>query len=71
MNDIPDELTITQTIRIFPYEENLVEPLHLTNADSLLLISNFVHYRSQTIGISLSLCVGNRVNLITSITLPE
>lgn len=71
MNDIPDELTITQTIRIFPYEENLVEPLHLTSADSLLLISNFVHYRSQTIGISLSLCVGNRVNLITSITLPE
>lgn len=71
MNDIPDELTITQTIRIFPYEESLIEPLHLTNSDSLLLISNFVHYRNQTIGISLSLCVGSRVNLVTSITLPE
>ena len=71
MNDIPNELTITQTIRIFPYEESMSELLHLTTSDSLLLISNFVRYHNQTIGISLSICVGSRVNLVTSITLPS
>ncbi len=72
MDTIQEDLTVTQSIRVIDagyIESEVLELLKLNIPDTLLLISNFVHYRNQTIGICLSICVGTRVNLITEIDL--
>ncbi len=72
MDTIPDDLTVTQSIRVIDAEyinSEVIALLNLNPSDTLLLISNFVHYRNQIIGICLSICVGTRVNLVTEIDL--
>ncbi len=72
MDTIPEDLTVTQSIRVIDagyIEAPILALLKLNRPDTLLLISNFVHYRNQTIGVCLSICVGTRVNLVTEIDL--
>lgn len=72
MDKIPEDLTVTQSIRVIDagyIEAAILALLKLNPPDTLLLISNFVHYRNQTIGVCLSICVGTRVNLVTEIDL--
>ncbi len=72
MDTIPEALTVTQSIRVIDAdyaEPEIIGLLKLNPPDTLLLISNFVHYRNQIIGICLSICVGTRINLVTEIDL--
>lgn len=67
---VPPELTQTQFIRIFPHENGAAEKLLLKPTENLLLISNFIYLEHKKIACSLSLCVGTRVDLVSTISLP-
>lgn len=71
---LPENTYFTQSIRIFSKtfytNTELIDLLHLTADDSLLLISTFIHHEEKIHGLCLSICIGGRVNLISDVRLP-
>lgn len=73
IDNIPNhDLVVTQSLRIYqPLEDEKkqLELLALNEADSLLMICNFIYFNEEIIAVSISLCVGTRVDLISDISL--
>lgn len=69
VRSIPEGLKQTQYMRIHQPSRTEYQLLGLNEYDSMLMLVNGFQYESSPIAVSVSLCVGTRMNLITSITI--
>lgn len=65
--ELPTELLQKQSLRVYHPDEQESALLNLNAADSLLLISNCLCNANEPVAVSLSVCVGTRTNLITTV----
>ncbi|MDD3139445.1 MAG: GntR family transcriptional regulator [Lachnospiraceae bacterium] len=65
---VPPNLIQNQMVRVHIPSEEEKELLEITENDSLLLITNYIKDATDTIAVSISICVGTRTNLISNIT---
>lgn len=65
---IPGVLKQTQHLRIHPPSEEEIKLLSLSEYDSMMMLVNRFQYQDIPMAVSISLCVGTRLNLLSSIT---
>ena len=69
VRSMPEGLKQTQYMRVHTPSQEEYGLLELSEHDSMLMLVNGFQYKGAPIAVSVSLCVGTRMNLIASITI--